>query len=347
MGKRTLGVSENIQTRRGLFRLSVVVPMFNEEASITALFPPVVAIAEQVTPDYEIVAVNDGSTDNTLLMLAAAHLDNPRIKVVNLSRNFGKEMALTAGLDHASGDAVVLLDADLQHPPEVIPEMVAKWREGYDMVVMIRSSREEETIAKRTFARSFYWIMQHLSRVPIQPDAGDFRLLDRKIVDALKLLPENNRFMKGLFAWVGFRQASIPFRVPPRQRGKSKWGLFRLWNFALDGIFSATTLPLRIWTYLGSGIALFALSYMMFIVIRTLIYGSDVPGYASLAAILLFFSGMNMIGLGILGEYLGRVFIEVKQRPRYLVQELIGFESEPRGKTKVRAADAKAISTKS
>lgn len=313
----------------GSFRLSVVVPAFNEEANLQALFRRVVAIIEDTTPDYELIVVNDGSTDRTASILARAHHANPRIRIVNLSRNFGKEAALTAGLHYATGDVVVPLDADLQHPPELIPKMVAQWRQGYDMVVAVRADRSDESAVKRASADLFYRLMQRLSDVPMPAHAGDFRLLDRRVVDALKLLPERTRFMKGLFAWVGFRQTRIAFQPPARTAGQSKWRYSRLWNFALDGIFSSTTLPLRIWTYLGLGLSTAALTYMLVIVLRTLIHGIDVPGYASLAAMLLFFSGMNMIGLGILGEYVGRIFVEAKQRPQYLVRDLIGFDATP------------------
>jgi polyisoprenyl-phosphate glycosyltransferase len=233
------------------FRLSVVVPTFNEQPSLEALLQRVVATVEHTTPDYEIVVVNDGSTDRTLPILTMAHLSNRHIKIVNLSRNFGKEAALTAGLNHATGDVVIPLDADLQHPPELIPKMVAEWRKGYDVVAGVRADRAGESAARRAAAELFYRVMQRFSDVPIPAHAGDFRLLDRRVVDALNLLPERTRFMKGLFAWVGFRQASITFDSPPRMVGRTRWGYIKLWNFALDGIFSSTTLPLRIWTYLG------------------------------------------------------------------------------------------------
>ena len=313
----------------GSFRLSVVVPTFNEEATLGALFRRIVAIVEHATPDYEVVVVNDGSTDRTLSILTEAHISNPRVRVVNLSRNFGKEAALTAGLNYSTGDVIIPLDADLQHPPELIPKMVAKWREGYDMVVAVRADRRGESALKRASADLFYRVIQRLSDVPIPAHAGDFRLLDRQVVEALKLLPERTRFMKGLFAWVGFRQTRITFDPPPRTAGRSKWRYSKLWNFALDGIFSSTTLPLRIWTYLGFGLASVALAYMLVIVLRTLIHGIEVPGYASLAAMLLFFSGINMIGLGILGEYVGRIFVEAKRRPQYLVRDVMGFDSVP------------------
>jgi glycosyltransferase involved in cell wall biosynthesis len=296
---------------------------------LESFFERVLPVVEQATLDYEVVCVNDGSSDGSLQTLLVARLANSKIKIVDLSRNFGKEAALTAGLKYASGDAVIPLDADLQDPPELIPQMVAKWREGYDMVVAVRGDRRSDSLTKRSSAALFYQVMQRLSDIPVPAQAGDFRLIDRRVVEALKLLPERSRFMKVMFAWVGFRQATITYVRPPRMVGESKWRFWGLWNFALDGILSSTTLPLRIWTYIGLVAAFAALSYMLLIVLRTLIYGIDVPGYASLAAMLLFFSGMNMIGLGIIGEYLGRVFIEVKQRPQFLVRQAIGFDPAP------------------
>jgi glycosyltransferase involved in cell wall biosynthesis len=275
------------------------------------------------------VCVNDGSVDGTLARLLMARAVDSRIKIVDLSRNFGKEAALAAGLEYATGQAVIPLDADLQDPPELIPELVAKWRDGYDHVVAVRQDRKSDSVAKRGSAKLFYRTMARLGDVPIPAHAGDFRLLDRQVVEAFKLLPERTRFTKGMFAWVGFRQATITYTRPVRVAGSSKWRYWNLWNLALDGILSSTTLPLRVWTYVGLAIAVVALSYMIFIVLRTLLFGADVPGYPSLAAMLLFFSGMNMIGLGIVGEYLGRVFIEVKRRPPYLVRAAIGFDAVP------------------
>jgi glycosyltransferase involved in cell wall biosynthesis len=301
--------------------------MYNEEASLPIFLDRVVPLVERVTPDYEIVCVNDGSSDRTLAVLTAARKANPFIKIVDLTRNFGKEAALTAGLDFATGDAVIPLDADLQDPPELIPDLVAKWREGHDMVVAVRRDRGSDTFAKRSSANLFYRVIACLSEVPIPANTGDFRLMDRHVVAALKGMPERTRFMKGMFAWLGFKQATITYVRPARHAGSTKWRFWRLWNFALDGIFSFTTLPLKVWTYFGLAVAAVALAYMLFVILRTLIYGIDVPGYASIVVMLLFFSGMNMIGLGIVGEYLGRVFIEVKQRPLYLVRDAIGFES--------------------
>lgn len=301
--------------------------MYNEEEVILQFFERVVPIVRGITSDYEIVCVNDGSTDRTWQLLHAASHQNAQIKSVHLSRNFGKEVALTAGIDYTCGDAVIPLDADLQDPPELIPELVAKWREGYDVVLAVRLDRRSETLAKRLTASLFYRLIARLGDVPIPANVGDFRLMDRRVIEALQRLPERTRFMKGLFAWLGFRQATIGYVRPPRVAGTSKWQYWRLWNFALEGVFSFSTLPLRIWTYVGMAVACGALGYSGFIVGRTLFYGRDVPGYASLLVLLLFFSGLNMIGLGILGEYLGRVFMEVKQRPLYLVREVVGFEA--------------------
>jgi glycosyltransferase involved in cell wall biosynthesis len=299
--------------------------MYNEEESVQILLDRVVPILESITSDYEVVCVNDGSMDQTFLLLLAERNKNQRIKIVNLARNFGKEVSLTAGIDYASGDAVIPFDADLQDPPELIPDLVAKWRDGYDMVVAIRSDRHSDTLPKRLSANVFYSVIGRLSEVSVPANAGDFRLMDRRVVEALKLLPERTRFMKGLFAWLGFKQATLSYVRPPRIAGTSKWKLWKLWNFALDGIFSFTTLPLRIWSYVGLMTAVIALGYMGFIMGRTFVLGVDVPGYASIVSMILFFSGMQMIGLGVMGEYLGRVFLEVKQRPLYIIRDAIGF----------------------
>ncbi|HYE50403.1 MAG TPA: glycosyltransferase family 2 protein [Azospirillaceae bacterium] len=306
--------------------ISLVVPMYNEEEGIDLFYREITQVLEAVAPSFEIVCVNDGSRDGTLAKLQDLAARDSRIRVVDLSRNFGKELALTAGIDHAAGAAVIPIDADLQDPPHVIPAMIAKWREGYEVVLAARADRSSDSPLKRLTAKGFYWVMSRVGEVPIPQDVGDFRLMDRKVVDALARLPERTRFMKGLFAWLGFRQAVVTYARAPRAAGQTKWKYWKLWNFALEGIVSFSTLPLKIWTYCGALVATAALAYMMFLVVYTMVHGVDVPGYASLMAALLLFSGINMIGLGIVGEYLGRVFVEVKQRPLYLVRETWGFE---------------------
>lgn len=316
--------------RRGdFYRLSLVVPVYNEESALEPFLTRVVPLVEALAVPYEILCVNDGSTDGSLERLVEARLHNPNIKIVNLTRNFGKEQALTAGIDLSNGDAVIPIDADLQDPPELISNMIEKWREGFDMVVAVRRDRSQDTFTKRKSASLFYRVIGHVADVPIPANAGDFRLMDRRVVEALKLLPERTRFMKGIFAWLGFRQTAVFYDRPARAAGVSKWRFWQLWNFALEGIFSFTTLPLRVWTYFGIAAALLALVYMTYIIVRTLLWGSDVPGYASMMVMILFFSGVNMIGLGVIGEYLGRMFVEVKRRPLYLIRDVIGFEEEP------------------
>lgn len=301
--------------------------MHNESEMCAIFFDRVVPILEKLSGDYEIVCVNDGSRDDTLAILRDFHKRNHRIKVISLSRNFGKEAALTAGIDFATGDAVIPIDADLQDPPELIPELVERWQQGFDTVIAIRADRASDSYLKRVTANMFYRVIGRLSEVPIPSNAGDFRLLDRTVVEALSRLPERRRFMKGLYAWVGYRPATVEYTRPPRAAGDTKWRFWGLWNLALEGIFSFTTLPLRIWTYVGLATAGMSAAYGLYIILRTILHGIDVPGYASLIVVLLFFSGMNMIGLGILGEYVGRIFSEVKQRPLYLVESVDGLDT--------------------
>lgn len=307
--------------------VSVVVPMYNEEEVLGIFFQRIEPILRDHTRSYEIVCVDDGSKDNTLALLHAAAQRDPRIKLISLSRNFGKEIALTAGLDHASGQAVIPIDVDLQDPPEVIPEMLDLWRDGNDMVIGVRQDRSSDTRLKRLTASLFYRIIGRMSDTPIPAGAGDFRLMDRKVMDALKLCKERTRFMKGLFGWLGFKQATVGYTRQPREAGTSKWRYWKLWNFALEGIVSFSTLPLRIWSYFGLMASLAALFYMLYIIVRTLMFGADVPGYASLFVAILFFSGLNMIGLGIIGEYIGRIYLEAKQRPLYLVRDVVNLDA--------------------
>jgi len=321
----------------GDVELSVVVPVYNEEQNLDYLFERLISVLNRLNMTYEIVCVNDGSKDNTIERLIEHHQQNPAIKVVNLSRNYGKEIALSAGLDYTTGDAVVPIDADLQDPPELIAELVAKWREGYDVVLATRRSRQGESWAKRFTANAFYQIIDRISHVPIPRDTGDFRLIDRRVVDAIKQLPERNRFMKGLFAWVGFKQTSILYDRPSRYKGETTWNYWRLWNFALDGITSFSFIPLKVWSYIGLLVAIPAFFYASFLVIRTVLFGVDLPGYASIMVAVLFLGGVQLVSLGVLGEYLGRVYEEVKGRPLYLVRESYGFDSTQSVRQKVHS----------
>jgi glycosyltransferase involved in cell wall biosynthesis len=302
--------------------ISLIVPVYNEDEAI----PLFLAELDRrlVIPDarLELVFVNDGSKDGTLAQLLAAAAARADVTLVNLSRNFGKEAAMTAGLDHARGDAVVLMDVDLQDPPELVAVFVEKWREGYDIAYGLRESRSGETRLKTTTARMFYAWFNRISDTAIPPNVGDFRLLDRRVVEALRRLPERGRFMKGLFAWVGFPSVAVPFERPARQAGETKWNYWRLWNFAIEGIVSFSTAPLKIWTYLGLSLAGVSILYAIFILLRVFLVGVDVPGYASLILILLFGTALNLISLGMIGEYIGRLFVETKQRPVYLVEGL-------------------------
>ena len=307
--------------------LSIVVPMWNEAQVLDTFFARLVPVLEGVTPRWEILCVDDGSTDDTYDRLRAFRADEPRIRLLRLSRNFGKENALSAGLDFADGAAVIPMDADLQDPPELVPDMVAKWREGYDVVLARRSSRDGEGWVKQATARLFYRLIGRLGQVEIPENVGDFRLLDRRVVEALAALPERSRFMKGVFAWLGFRTAVVDYARAARAAGTVKQNWPRLFSLAIDGIVSFSAAPLKIWSYIGFSIAAFAGLYGIVIILRTLIYGIDVPGYASLLVVTLFFNGLVLLGLGVIGEYLSRVFIEVKRRPVYVISDHEGVEA--------------------
>lgn len=306
--------------------LSLLVPCYNEEENLNILFTKLESVLKPLNISYEIVCINDGSQDNTLQHLLDYHHQNPNIKIVNLSRNFGKEAAVTAGLDFAQGNAIIPIDADLQDPPELITELLEKWREGYDVVYGVRRSRDGESFFKKFTANTFYRVIGRISSVAIPADTGDYRLLDRQVVEALKKMPERNRFMKGLFSWVGFKQTAVYFDRLPRNRGKSSFNYWKLWNFALDGITSFSSIPLKIWGYCGILISTLALIYGSFLVIKTIIFGIDVPGYASTIIIILFLGGIQLITLGVMGEYIARIYEEVKARPIYLVRDTYGFE---------------------
>lgn len=308
--------------------ISIVVPFFNEEAVID-VFDRALCTVLHTLPAYtfEIICVDDGSTDGTLEKLTALVKRDERYRVLELSRNFGKEAALSAGLDFAAGDAIIPFDADLQDPPELIPRLLEEWEKGVDMVLACRSDRLSDSKIKRITAKMFYRTHNLLSDVALPEDVGDFRLMDRGVVDALKSLPERQRFMKGLFAWVGFKTQKVGYSRASRAEGHSKFSGWNLWNLALEAMTNFSTVPLRIWTYIGCLGAFTTLLYAVFIVLRTLIIGVDVPGYASLLVAVLFLGSLQLISIGLLGEYIGRIYIETKCRPLYLIRKTYRHES--------------------
>ncbi len=306
--------------------ISLVVPFYNEEESIRAFADAVLPVLNAIPEAaWEIICVDDGSQDQTLAGLLALAAGEPRVRVIELSRNFGKEAALTAGLEAARGDAVIPMDADLQDPPELIARMVGAWREGAEVVLARRTDRSTDTMLKRGTASLFYRLNRHISNIELPENVGDFRLMDRAVVEALKQLPERQRFMKGLFAWLGFKTVTLDYVRTPRVAGKSKFSGFRLWNFAMEGFTSFSTTPLKIWTYLGALGAVVALVYAVFIVFRTIFFGNPVPGYASIFVAVTFFGSVQLISIGVLGEYIGRIYVETKQRPVYLVRKFHNF----------------------
>jgi len=306
-----------------MVKLSLIVPVLNEAEAIGP-FADRVAGVFAPHPDIavELVFVNDGSSDASLAAMLAVKKPGLRVRVIDLSRNFGKEAALTAGLQHAGGDVVVPIDVDLQHPPEVILEMLAKWREGYEVVLGRRTDRASEPWARGKLATLFYRLHNRIASPQIPENVGDFRLMDRRVVEALRQLPESQRFMKGLFAWVGFRTASVDYSCAPRVAGRSRFSGWKLWNFAIEGVTSFSSYPLRVWTYLGILVSLAAFVFAVIVIFQVLIYGIDVPGYASLFVAVNLLGGMQLIGIGIMGEYLGRNYFESKRRPVYLVRHI-------------------------
>ena len=309
--------------------LSLVVPAFNEERGLPALVSALERVFAGLDVDWEVVFVDDGSTDGTLGALRALHARDPRYKAVSFSRNFGKELATAAGLSYVRGDAAVILDADLQHPPETIRDFLARWREGYDVVYGQRIDRKRENLIRRTGAVAFYGIFRQLSGTTLPEGAGDFRLMDRKVVDAMNRFRERVRFNKGLFAWMGFRAVGVPYDVGTREETASRWPTVRLWSFAVDGLTSFSTVPLRIWSYLGLVVSVLAFAYALEVVIKTALLGIDVPGYPSIIVSVLFLAGVQLISLGVIGEYLGRIYEEVKGRPLFLVRESVGIPYTP------------------
>ena len=302
--------------------VTLIIPVYNEMESIQPFLDCCdSALAELADAyDFEFLFVNDGSADQTEAIITQAREKDARISLVNLSRNFGKEAALSAGLTHATGDAVIPMDVDLQDPPEVIPQIIAAWRDGAKVVNAHRATRDEDTWLKRTSAGMFYRLFNLLAEYPIPIGVGDFRLLDRDVVQAVNALGERSRFNKAIFSWVGFETAEVSYERPARLAGETQWSYWKLWKLALDGIFAASTMPLRVWTYVGLTMALMSFLYSVFLIVRVMILGIDTPGYASTAILILTFGGMNMFALGIIGEYVGRIYKEVRQRPLYIVR---------------------------
>jgi glycosyltransferase involved in cell wall biosynthesis len=305
--------------------ISCVVPVYNEEAVAENFLTQLQAFLHTLTNHFEIIVIDDGSRDNTVKKLMQLP-KNFNIKLLALSRNFGKETALTAGLENCSGDVAIIMDSDFQHPIEVIPDFLKHWAEGYEMVYGARENRDNESSIKKGFARLFYWVMRKITKIDIPNNAGDFRLMDRKVVDAINQFQERSRFMKGLYAWVGFKTIAVPFKVQDRAAGKSSWGFARLTELALTGITCFSDIPLRVWGFIGFLISLISLCYAIYIVTVTLIYGADLPGFPTLVVGIMFLGGIQLLSIGILGEYIARIFTEVKRRPKYLVETRHGFE---------------------
>ncbi len=319
--------------------LSVIVPVFNESQALPELFARLGAVLDGTGLACEVICIDDGSRDGTWAALLAARERDPRLKLVRLSRNFGKDIALTAGLRRAAGRAVVMMDADLQHPPELIPEFVERWREGFDMVYAVRTSRAGDSALRRWSSRIFYRLFATLSDIHMPEGAGDFRLLDRRVADVLRDMPERARFMKGLYAWVGFRHGGVPFEPPLRRTGRSAFSLHRLFRFAVDALASFSTVPLVASGYLGLFLAVPSLILSIFFVVRTMISGVDVPGYASVIVAVLMLGSIQLLTLGLFGAYLGRVFEEVKGRPLFVESDTLGFSDDRATSARGRARD--------
>lgn len=309
-------------------KTALLVPVYNEQEVLPLFRQKVQKVAAQLPQEkFEYIFVNDGSLDGTAELLKEWARQDPAVKVISFSRNFGKEAALTAGLSQAAeADAVIILDADLQDPPELIIPFLQKYKEGFDVVYGQRCDRSQDSFLKRFTAGCFYKCYNAISTRPLPANAGDCRLLSRRAVRAVLALPERERFMKGLFNWVGFPTAAVPFKRQARPAGQTKWNYWRLWNFALEGLTASSTVPLRLWTYFGFAVSGFAFLYALWVAFQKIVYGNPVSGYASLMVAILFFSGVQLISLGVIGEYLGRIFIEVKQRPLYIIDEKINCD---------------------
>lgn len=305
--------------------ISCIVPVYNEEGNVAAFFEKLQDALRKLTNHFEIIAIDDGSRDATVEKIV--HLpEEYGVKLLSFSRNFGKETALTAGLDHCSGDVAILMDADFQHPIEVIPEFLALWGQGYDMAYGVRKNRDNESRIKRHFANLFYWLMGKMTHINMPSNAGDFRLLDRKVIDALNQLQERTRFMKGLYAWVGYKVIAVPFNVQDRKAGTSSWRLGKLTELAITGITSFSDIPLRVWGFIGFIVSTIAMVYAVYFLSYTLLHGADLPGFPSIIVAVMFLGGIQLLSIGILGEYIARIFTEVKQRPKYLIARKHGFD---------------------
>jgi glycosyltransferase involved in cell wall biosynthesis len=310
-------------------KISILIPAYNEEEVLEPLYHRLGALAnDNKSYDFEFLFVNDGSRDKTIDIIKDMAERDERISYVDLSRNFGKEIAMIAGLDHVTGDATVIIDADLQDPPELIPKMIKYWEEGYEDVYAKRNSRKGETWLKKTTSKLYYRLLQKATNIPIQQDTGDFRLLDRRCVEALRQIRESQRYTKGMFSWIGFKKKEITYDRDPRAAGETGWNYAKLINFAIDGLTSITIAPLRISSILGIVVSVVAFIYILYIVIRTILFGTDLAGYPSMMAVILFLGGVQLLSLGVIGEYIGRIFNETKQRPLYFVQEYHGKARE-------------------
>jgi len=303
-------------------KIAIVIPAYNEEDNVEIAYKRLKEVLDFTNYDYELIFVDDGSKDNTLSKLLELYEKDKKVKVISLSRNFGKEIALSAGLDYVDADAVIPFDVDLQDPPEVIPKLIAKFEEGYDVVNAVRIKREGETFLKRFTSKAFYKIINILSDIEIPQDVGDFRLISKAALNAVKQIRERKRFMKGIFAWVGFKTTSVYYERAPRYAGKTKWNYFKLINLAIEGITSFSIAPLRLASLLGLFVSFVAFLYAMWIIIQKLVYGNPVKGYPSIMVAILFLGGVQLITIGIIGEYVGRIYEEVKQRPLYIVKKI-------------------------
>jgi len=302
--------------------IGLIVPVFNETEAVGPFLETTLPILKETGCPFEILFIDDGSRDDTLAALRAAKSSHPEMVILALARNFGKEAALTAGLDHSKGDVVIPMDVDLQDPPELIHKFLEKWREGFDVVYGRRADRTSDGVLKKASAGWFYKLFNKMSHLSIPPDVGDYRLMDRRVVDEIKKLRERTRFMKGLMSWPGFRATDVPYERPHRSAGTTSFNFWKLWNFALDGITSFSSVPLRFWLYMGAAISLLSFAYAAYMVIRVLITGSDVPGYPSLIVAITFFGGIQLLSIGLIGEYIGRIFLEIKGRPIYVIDSI-------------------------